>query len=127
LTARILWVLAALAVTAIVNPAHAQAPYSWTGFYIGGHAGYGWANQSWTQLDNNQNNALDRSISDGHGDGFLGGFQAGFNQQFGAWVAGIEGDWSWTKAEGCAGLVIFATYSNCAQAQWYSTVTGRVG
>jgi outer membrane immunogenic protein len=124
---RVLSAFAVFAWASMAVPAWAQAPTSWTGFYVGGHLGYGWARQSWTQIDNNQGNALDRSIADGSGDRVLGGLQAGYNQQYGAWVLGVEGDWSWTRAEGCAGLVIFFGYSNCSQAQWYATIAGRAG
>ena len=55
--------------------------YDWTGFYIGGHVGYGWAKKDWTDsfglfdVSSNPN-------------GFLGGGQAGFNYQIGQFVLG---------------------------------------
>jgi outer membrane immunogenic protein len=62
-------------------PAAAAAPMSWTGFYIGANAGYGWGTAG--------------SYSPG---GFLGGLQAGYNWQFtgSAFVAGLETDFAWT-------------------------------
>ena len=61
--------------------------YGWTGFYIGLHGGYGWADKSWSE----------DGVSDGShtAKGFLGGGQIGYNWQTGPWVFGIEGDVSW--------------------------------
>ena len=90
--------------------------YDWTGFYIGGHVGYGWAEKSWR---------------DGFGldiaheaSGFLGGAQAGFNYQIGQFVLGAEGDWSWSDMKGSSsvGAANFNTNVN-----WTATLTGRAG
>jgi outer membrane immunogenic protein len=58
----------------------APAPvFNWTGFYFGGHVGYGWGDTA-------------ASIT-GEVDGFTGGLQAGYNWQFSRnWVFGIEAD-----------------------------------
>jgi outer membrane immunogenic protein len=60
----------------------APAPvFNWSGFYFGGHVGYGWG---------------DTTVA-GDVDGFLGGLQAGYNWQFSRNVVfGIEGDISGT-------------------------------
>jgi outer membrane immunogenic protein len=96
--------------------------YDWTGFYVGGHVGYGWAHNDWRDafglgLTNSSN-------------GFLGGGQAGFNYQIGQFVLGAEGDFSWSGINGgsTAGLAVpppgasFNTDLN-----WISTLTGRAG
>jgi outer membrane immunogenic protein len=72
------------------------APYvalDWTGFYLGGHAGYLWGRT--------------RAEEDGvlieagaPTDGFVGGVLGGFNWQSGAWVFGIEADIGWSDAHG---------------------------
>ena len=57
-------------------------------------------------------------------EGFLGGAQIGFNWQTGAFVFGIEGDWSWTNADGSAaipGAIVNVEHN------WYGTATARVG
>ncbi|MBX9828643.1 MAG: outer membrane beta-barrel protein [Xanthobacteraceae bacterium] len=77
------------------KPATAKAapgtlPY-WTGFYIGGHAGYA-ASSASTDLIH------DFNIEDLKAEGPRGGVwgaQAGYNHQVGRVVYGIEGDWSW--------------------------------
>lgn len=108
--------------------APAVAAYNWSGLYVGAHAGYGWADKFWQQTaTNNPVLPLDRSINSASVDGFLGGAQLGVNWQTGAWVFGVEGDWSWTNADGCAGHAVFILYSACADVNWYATVTGRVG
>src|SRR5690606_34623970 len=53
----------------------AAAPFSWTGFYIGANAGYGWG-----------------EIADHEPDGWFGGGQIGFNYQVGSMVLGLEAD-----------------------------------
>jgi outer membrane immunogenic protein len=73
-------------VKAPVRPA-ADAAYNWSGFYIGGNAGYssGRAKIDYTTpfvtLERSQNLS-----------GFIGGGQIGYNWQNGAWVYGIEAD-----------------------------------
>lgn len=59
----------------IYNPA--PMAYTWTGFYVGAHAGYGFG---------------DGDIEDGA----LVGLQAGYNWQFNQFVLGAEGDATWT-------------------------------
>jgi outer membrane immunogenic protein len=71
-------------------PAPSAYVPTWTGFYLGGHLGYGWSKF---------NGLADSSpaISDRVGDGprvsgFALGLHTGFNWQAGQWVYGIEGD-----------------------------------
>jgi outer membrane immunogenic protein len=93
------------------------AIYNWSGFYIGGHAGYAWGREEITDNITGVTNATDPS-------GFLAGAQVGYNWQVGQWVFGIEGDWSWTNADGSAaipGAIVTSEHN------WYSTLTGRVG
>jgi outer membrane immunogenic protein len=60
-------------------PALAPAPaFSWSGFYIGGHVGYGWGGHDTELLD-----------EDHKSQGVLGGFQAGYNLQTGNIVLGL--------------------------------------
>jgi outer membrane immunogenic protein len=61
------------------GPVYKAAPapvFNWTGFYVGGHIGYGWGDATGADLD-----------------GFIGGLQVGYNWQLSRnWVFGIEGD-----------------------------------
>ena len=67
--------------------------YDWTGFYVGGHVGYGWAEKDWQD-------GFGLRTSRTTPNGFLGGGQAGFNYQIGQFVLGVEGDFSWTGIKG---------------------------
>jgi outer membrane immunogenic protein len=83
-------------------PAPVAAPYnySWSGFYIGGHAGVGW--------------------SEGDDSGFVGGGQIGYNWQFAPnWVIGIEGDFSGTSlSSGGGASVAGVTVTGGADLNW---------
>jgi len=69
----------------------AVAPiYNWTGFYIGIEGGGGWADTQHTNATNGVNSGTTR-ISGG-----LFGGTYGYNAQFGSWVLGLEGDFSWS-------------------------------
>src|SRR3978361_1619505 len=75
----------------------APAPYvavpvfTWTGFYVGVNAGYGFS-------DNDRNNGSYYGAgttyygNDSSRDGFVGGGQIGYNYQIGNFVIGIEAD-----------------------------------
>lgn len=71
--------------------------FTWTGFYVGAHAGYHWSDADMKLAGvglavlpiDVERGTLPRSMSVKK-DGFLGGAQAGYNMQFGMFVAGIE-------------------------------------
>ena len=123
-----------------VAPAPPPAPLpSWTGFYIGVHAGAAWqSTSSWSFFDPNffglpgQNNAGGTAL------GGVGGFQAGYNWQFApAWVAGVEGDISWASLSdhrttgpltSLIGVILpGSTVQMSANTQWLSSVRGKLG
>ncbi len=68
--------------------------YDWTGFYVGGHVGYGWIDLEGKYTGD----PGEDFIADGGGEfdlddnGFLFGAQIGFNWQIDNIVLGIEGD-----------------------------------
>ena len=96
------------------------AIYNWTGFYLGGHVGGGFANSSWSDPFSGANNNFNSS-------GFLGGAQVGANVQFNALVLGVEGDFSYTGL-GMNGSGIDSIGNGInTDINWTSTVTGRVG
>jgi outer membrane autotransporter protein len=83
----------------------------WTGFYIGAHVGGATSSETVDQAGN-----TDPS-------GALGGGQFGYNFQVAPlWVAGFEGDFSWTNANGSIPAAGFTSQHN-----WYSTLSGRLG
>jgi len=74
------------------------APPIWTGFYLGGHAGAGWAGRGdLTFSASGLGNINPIALGGSRGVGFVGGGQAGYVRQFTPnWVLGIEGDISGT-------------------------------
>jgi outer membrane immunogenic protein len=102
-------------------PQRAFVPvYNWTGFYIGAHGGYGWADTGWTDT------VIPGSF--GHNsDGFLAGGQIGFNYQINTLVFGIEGDLSWADISGGTSSPRFGGETFDSRIDWMGTLTGRVG
>jgi outer membrane immunogenic protein len=77
----------------------AAAVWSWTGFYIGGHGGYGWGSDPFNRflaLTSPSFQAVSPPIvlKGVDSKGFVGGFQAGANWQAGSVVGGMEIDLS---------------------------------
>jgi outer membrane immunogenic protein len=114
--------LAAPAVAADMNAPVYKAPVSpvsnWSGFYVGGHAGYMWGRSTvWDDGELVEKNAPTN--------GFVGGVLAGVNWQTGAWVLGLEGDFGWTNAHGTGRASVLV--SNHYDFNWTSHIRGRVG
>jgi outer membrane immunogenic protein len=79
-------------------PARPAVVADWTGFYVGGHAGYGWSKFD----DIDDENLVGFFTGDSFGSpepkGFVGGFHAGYNWQVSSMlVIGIEGDFSFSN------------------------------
>jgi outer membrane immunogenic protein len=117
--------------------------FSWTGFYIGGHVGYGWGktklNNWFDPISGFTYPGPDASYDT---DGFLAGGQVGYNWQTGNIVLGIEADASWTDIKGSgsndplfAGFPTPAGVRSCldfegsceTKVQALGTITGRLG
>lgn len=120
----------------IARPVYKAAPvivpiYNWSGFYIGGHAGYGWAKADTTVLDNLSGAFPRNTVFSSKPDGFLGGLQAGVNWQTGAWVFGIEGEYSWTSIDDHnvfnSRTVAGFTNAQDRDLDYVATVAGRIG
>jgi outer membrane immunogenic protein len=70
------------------------AVHSWTGFYVGAHAGYGWGRTTIFDLDDfclGSGTCPTPSVKYSF-NGAIGGAQAGYNWQAGNWVYGLEVD-----------------------------------
>lgn len=96
------------------------APFSWTGFYIGGHAGYGWGESDWTDLNGN----LGANVRFEDLQGAIGGGQVGYNWQSGPLVLGVEGTITGGSVDqtGTVGSASLTT-----DVEWMATVVGRLG
>jgi len=113
---------------------------TWTGFYVGGDVGGLWSSNTatWTPLPSPLAfGAFGQSRSNG-GSSFVGGLHAGYNWQFvPTWVAGIEGDWSWTKASGSFSQIwaldpppgtLTGSFTNMnSSLDWVSSLRARLG
>jgi opacity protein-like surface antigen len=77
-----------------------QAAWDGTGFYVGGHAGYGWGRDPRSDAIFGDNSVDVAPLAGVDSSGFVGGFQAGANWQTGAWVSGLEIDLSGTGIKG---------------------------
>jgi outer membrane immunogenic protein len=132
--------LVALAVALPASAADLKAPapaavapiFSWTGFYVGGHVGWGWADSRSTVVDTPGNNLFPAGFASSTSlDGFIAGGQAGFNYQIGAFVLGVEGDISWSLINGettNAAVLVANRFSTVSlEADRIAMVAGRLG
>ena len=89
---------------------------SWTGLYIGTHAGYAWSDNDWQD-------ALGSSSHDGSG--WLAGGQIGYNLQLNQIVIGVEADASSAWLDGSAACAGGGTCSHSYN--WLASLRGRAG
>lgn len=116
--------------------------FTWTGFYVGLNAGYGWRN------DDREPVFLSPGVGTpglsgtlifpgGDDGGFVGGGQVGYNYQFGSFVIGAEADIQWADtgndqnavfvpAAGFAGTFVPGVFRNTSE-DWFGTLRARVG
>jgi outer membrane immunogenic protein len=127
------------------------AAFSWSGLYVGGHAGYGWSNAGTTYTGAAgtalvAGGALPPGYDFGH-DGFVGGGHIGFNWQVQSTVLGMEAEIGsfhigrasasqnintvvFAKPGGPGGYVggnVWNSTANLNAADWIATLRGRVG
>lgn len=91
-----------------------EAPYNWTGFYVGINGGYGWGTSGISA-------PFPGSLATNGG---LVGGTVGYNWQMGQTVFGFEGDidWSNLRGSGICGVTTCQTRND-----WLSTARGRIG
>ena len=114
------------------------APSSWSGFYLGGHVGYGWSDFDGNMIytDATKGDGFDASGQTIKAQGEIAGGQIGFNWQTGSIVWGIEADASWSRIEGDKQLLPYPNgypkngspaWEFSTNIDWLATVRGRVG
>jgi outer membrane immunogenic protein len=102
-------------------PAAVVAPgFNWSGIYIGANGGYGSARASSSVTAFGTTTILDS----GSLNGAVGGGQIGGNWQFGALVAGLEGDLQWS---GQKQTTTFAGITQVDRINTFGTIRGRLG
>lgn len=92
--------------------------FSWSGFYFGGHVGWGWGAFEIEVPGPTQ--TIDLT-------GFVAGGQAGYNWQWSQIVFGVEADISATQFNGNDGNVGAAVDRFDGRRGWGATVRGRLG
>jgi outer membrane immunogenic protein len=110
----------------------APPAFSWSGFYVGVHGGYGWASSHWTLTGAIPPSAFPivGTQEDMQSSGLLAGVQLGFDHQFGNWVAGFEAELSLITSDASATVPLPATLSfetGRSQTNWLATFTARGG
>jgi outer membrane immunogenic protein len=113
--------------------------FSWTGFYLGAHAGYSFSNNGNTTTVGTPafvglGSTLTPSSLNTKSNGFIGGAQAGYNFQAGNLVYGIEADISYidrkkTASSRSTALVLGSNLTTTASSKldYLGTLRGRVG
>lgn len=126
------------------SPANAQvkaadappAVTSWTGFYIGANAGYGWGKSGVSLLARDPGSAFFDSNWSPQAPSFdtsgaLGGVQLGYNWQLGpSWLIGVETDFNLSDIKGSGSANSLArsiTTSAEERIKWFGTIRGRLG
>jgi outer membrane immunogenic protein len=118
--------LSSVAVAAITlavdGPAKAAPPaaYNWTGCYVGGNVGGGWARKQFTPGTIGTTAEGSAALSD-----FLAGGQFGCDVQSGMWIFGAQGMFDWTNMSGKDPFFGGKAYST--RVPWFGTATGRIG
>lgn len=128
--------LAAGSARAADLPRRAEAPpvlpippaFTWTGFYVGVNAGYGFKSATSRFTDATYGTVT----GGGNGGGIVGGAQAGYNYQFtpgSGFVVGLETDFQGAGfARGSTAAIGTTPYYNVSPSlDYFGTVRGRVG
>jgi outer membrane immunogenic protein len=103
------------------------APFSWTGIYIGGDVGYGYAQSTGTVADPAGIFAsvpYSFNVNGPLAGGFIGG-----NYQMGQLVVGAEADWQWANLTGNSGSVpgFGGALTASSTVKSYGSARGRLG
>jgi outer membrane immunogenic protein len=125
-----------------VAPAPPECDFTWTGFYFGGNAGYGWGNAD-THFqplpDAVTFTDLEPTTLSPDPNGFIGGGQVGYNWQWNKWlVLGIETDFQGSDIEDHDTRFNFPDIFGVGNGpdtflfaheriQWFGSTRGRIG
>jgi outer membrane immunogenic protein len=118
------------------RPMVAAPAFNWSGFYIGGHVGYGWGDVdvvSGPVAATALGGVAGTGLTSYDVDGIIGGGQVGWNwQPVGSpFVFGIEGDISASGMDGSGTVapvgILVAGTAMSTEVDFLATVTGRIG
>lgn len=101
--------------------------FSWTGFYIGGNVGWGWADNTY---DYTPFASPTYSYNPGTSNGFTGGLQLGYNYQFvNNVVLGVEADFNWADIN-TSGVLVGGPLGGGVidqKVDYFGTIRARLG
>jgi opacity protein-like surface antigen len=131
-----------IAVAAAAEPAPV-ASYDWSGFYVGGHAGFRWADANFSgpgySFDTGGGVVTFPARNESYpSNGGIFGVQAGYNVMLTPMIlVGLEGDWTWGSSNqsittAFSGIDSFGdgfTFSRTSEIKltWQATVRARAG
>lgn len=105
------------------TPPVAPAAIDWSGFYIGGHAGFAASNIPFTFTDD-VGNAENLLFTPGS---YIGGAQFGVQWQYDQWVLGLEGTWSSLHMDETVNSTVTAGEFHSIDLNQIATATFRFG
>jgi outer membrane immunogenic protein len=111
----------------VYTKAPMMAPFSWTGIYVGGDVGYGFAQSTGTIASAGGGFAsvpYSFNVNGPLAGGFIGG-----NYQMGQYVFGAEADWQWANLTGNSGAVpgFGGAVTASTTVKSYGSARGRLG
>ncbi len=95
-----------------------EAPYNWTGFYVGINGGGGFGHSNWSNVLGTNGFNLSGAV--------VGG-TIGYNYQMGEAVIGVEGDGDWSNIRGSTSGGACTGTSCETKNSWLATARGRLG
>jgi outer membrane immunogenic protein len=102
--------------------------WSWTGCYIGVHAGGLWVDKTWYDRNDPLSLSYGQSLGSHEPTGWLAGGQVGCDYQFaGGFVIGIAGDYAWADAEANNVNILDSYFTHYSKVKSLASVTGRIG
>jgi outer membrane immunogenic protein len=113
------------------RPAYTPPPppvpvFTWTGCYVGGNVGGGWASKSANDVAGAVTGVAGADLGTHTASGVIGGGQVGCDYQAGIWVFGVQGMFDASGMQGSntqpSGLLV-----NNTNIPWLATATGRIG
>jgi outer membrane immunogenic protein len=116
-------------------PVYVPPPvYNWTGFYIGGNAGWGWSTTKATEIAPGTGAfPAGTAFTPRDGNGWLGGVQVGYNWQPAPnFVFGLEGEFTWSDITGTSATESIGrfpgfTATTTSKLKDFALGTGRLG
>ena len=111
-----------------VYKAAPPASFAWTGCYVGGNVGGGWARTSY-RIDDPATAPFDgTSLGSNTGSGIVGGGQIGCDYQVASWVFGVQGLFDGADIKGSHHDPLNSFPVDwTSKISWLTTATGRVG